>query len=154
MGGCGTAAAGEAAANAAPSPPGRVSGGRTRGGGGGAGCGAGKRVALRAADVLHLGGVEACPGGGGQRHRDGCWLGDAGAANWVAGGGAASASGCEMAASDPSNVKYWGGPSRQLLLLLAVHKGHASPGAPRTQSACDALPGESAREVLLLELLP
>ena len=43
--------------------------------------------------------------------RDGCWLGDAGAASWVAGGagGAASASGCE--ASDPSNVKYRGGIS-------------------------------------------
>ena len=44
------------------------SGGRTRGGGGGgAGWGAGKRVSLRPSVVLHLAGVEGCPGGGGQR---------------------------------------------------------------------------------------
>ena len=73
MGGCGAAAAGVAAANAAPSSPPRTlfpaGGGLVGGGGGGAGWCAGKRVALRAADVLQLGGVEACPGGGGQRQR-------------------------------------------------------------------------------------
>ena len=30
-------------------------------------------------------------------------------------------------------------------------EGQASPGAPHTQSVCDALPGESTREVLVLQ---